>query len=72
MYNITVDLSIVCSSAIQHSKGFKEVQEMSVGLNLLLLMPERSDYKPVVPVAGRDNVLKSLNPAAHTRKRVTR
>lgn len=25
-----------------------------------------SDRKPVVPVGGRDNVLKSLNPAAHT------
>lgn len=25
-----------------------------------------SDCKPVVPVGGRDNVLKSLNPAAHT------
>lgn len=41
---------------------------MSVVLNLLLfrVMSQCSDYKPVVPVAGCDNVLKSLNPVAHT------
>lgn len=30
-----------------------------------------SDCKPVVPVGGRDNVLKSLNPAAHTHWQAT-
>lgn len=42
---------------------------MSVELNLLVLM---SDYKPVVPVGGCDNVLKSLNLTAHTHLRETR
>lgn len=45
---------------------------MSVELNLLVLMSECSDYKPVVPVGGCDNVLKSLNLAAHTHLRETR
>lgn len=45
---------------------------MSVELNLLVLMSESSDYKPVVPVGGCDNVLKSLNLAAHTHLRETR
>lgn len=37
-----------------------------MGPNLLVLMSESSDSEPVVPVGGRDNVLKSLNLAAHT------
>lgn len=45
---------------------------MSVELNLLVLMSECSDYKPVVPVGGCDNVLKSLNLTAHTHLRETR
>lgn len=44
---------------------------MSVELNLLVLMSECSDYKPVVPVGGCDNVLKSLNLTAHTHLRET-
>ncbi len=47
-------------------KGFKKTQKMWVVFNLLLLMSECSDHKPVVPVVGCDNVLKSLNPTAHT------
>lgn len=45
---------------------------MSVELNLLVLMSESSDYKPVVPVGGCDNVLKSLKLTAHTHLRETR
>lgn len=41
-------------------------------LNLLVLMSECCDYKPVVPVGGCDNVLKSLNLAAHTHLRERR
>lgn len=50
------------------SKGLKKT---SAVLNLLLLrgMLECSDHKPVVPVGGCDNVLKSLNPVAHTHLR---
>lgn len=57
---ITINVTIFFSH--KYSRGFKKMLKMSVALNQLLLM---SDYKPVVPVGGCDNVLKSLNPAAH-------
>lgn len=52
------------------SEGFKKTQKCQWYLILVLLrvMSESSDYKPVVPVVGFDNVLKSFNPAAHTRE----
>lgn len=45
---------------------------MSVELNVRVLMSESSGYKPAVPVGPCDNVLKSLNLAAHTHLREPR
>lgn len=55
-------------SAINAEMDLRECQWSLI----CLFLCQCSDYKPVVPVGGCDNVLKSLNLAAHPHLRETR